>query len=1153
MQYQKFLKNTIFLLANLLLVLTIGCTDESNIFNTEKDNTNIRIKLVIPDYEEINTRSSETAVNDLTIFLFGSDKTTLYEKKEYSNISDGSIIELSKPSNPDNGNLIIYAIANTKSNNISIEENLSLNNIQQTVITNSLDQINGTVLSGITSPTNKSDNNIEIELHRIFAKVSVKFENIKDYEFSGFGIFNINTQGYLGAPTNPDYQFFEGSKEDINIKEINELSLYPSKGLLSSDSGEEAFVILKAKSKSDRYCYYRLDFINDGTKLDILPNHHYQFIITNITEAGYDSPEEAAKHPESDKVKYSLHDHSKNVFSMISDGVHELGVSNNLSLKDPENGVKLSTVEFKVRLACVADGRNCSDIPSFENIDLTSTPTLHQVTEKYKVEIISGGEWLSLKSVTLSTENETSNNGNETESETDGKIWKYTLNINRENGIGGEMEAIIRVTWLGLSRDIKVTYSSEFDPSEICQVQLTIYEDGIKANNNIITDYWIFLSESGEYSGAYSVGDTEGDTPILYGVHGVGNKIRNQGFHFPMPYGNDSNNYWEYVYDINFEKLDYKYRQNIWEIKVETEGDTFFDLNNIDWNIEDNVKVKLKLKDNINNYKYAIGTITFKIIFFDYPPQDIKFDLYHTGFFFFNKEKISFNEGKYYYYEVIELEPGQYWLDRNISAKSNGLYIEDETGSIFPQNSVYPFSFSDAKGDLVTIAKANSNNTLNLPTLDPNNICPPGYRIPTKEEFDKVRHSSRFHNEERKQGAVTYFTSYYNSEVGPIYFPKSRFLNNGNVAGDSRAGYYWTQTSAAGLEKEEIGKWLKVFYLSGNSTSYVNGNISNHKMSLRCIAKNGDETDGRVSETQHTIGFKVKGATGVYLYTENVNPVTNEVSRNGIFSFPGKAIGDYKTVESCNNDLLSKFLQFSYTSTTPVEDLYVYFTYTDENGKIWIICNDENDYTHENKPDGDGFTKPAKLIPASEVKGDIKGWPVWVDYCYTFLWDFNEKTLTKTHIYKNQGTPDDDNARKEITPPDKFNSGDKIQIKWYNKYDNISHPYLYSWDEKGNPITSAYPGFNTNNENKEVYNSTELNINSENSYIWVLVNNNQDFTKIRYQIFPGKVDYKFDSNEKDQGKNNNNNDLDEGNFMEKTIKCYQSSDGRHYEYEVILW
>lgn len=1051
----------IIILAAIVVLLT-GCSENDNIFQVSNGNSlNVEINVSAP--EIIGTRATDSEINDLTVFLFSGDKNNFYGKQEFSNVSNGSNVTINLPTNANRNSLVLYGVANLKVNNVTLPEDpSSADDIEKVSLSSAIELNKGLLMSGVTEEISSNSTGVTLNLKRIVAKVSVTFSNsVKGYTYNGFELHNINKAGYLGSPSGKSEYKFNSTylRETKTIAENNhEIFVYPSKGSLSETNLEDqSFLILKAKrNNSDRISYYRLDFINSEskTKLDLLSNHYYEVEIISIESEGFSTSGEAANHSENSGVLYTIHDHSKNVLSMVSNGVQELGVTNKLELEDLE-GTKVTEAEFIVRLACAEHGVDCTAYPSISGSELNSEPFKHIVGEDYSVEITEGTSWLSLKRVELATgEDEMNANGNEVAEETGGNRYKYILNVDPDAGVGGEMTGRIKVTWMGLNREIPVRYKTEFHPENKCTVTLNILPDGTISDKKTIAGYWDFLAGRGT-SDSQSTANGQNSIPILNGMVFDPGKVRNQGFHFPVMYGDSESTLWVYNYEIDFTKLERSDYYQVSKVTYETTGDPYFS-NNIDIttsNKNEPGKFTLALK-NIKGYAYAVGQIVFYIEVTsgggDVLNYTIPFDLYHTGFFHF--ERTGTNKGEYFYYEVVELEPGQYWLDRNCKAKNNGLYIETESGVSIFTNESYPFTDDSSRGASVTVA---SKGTYSTPNLNLNKICPPGYRIPTQAEFDKVRTSSRFYNDQRSTSNTTYYTSYYDSPtVGPVYFPKGRFLNKNEKAGDDRSGYYWTQTTAAGLEKEQIGNWLKVLYLSGNSSSYVYGDVTNHQMSLRCIAVTGNETAGRVPEENYTIGFKVKGATGVYLYTENTDAETGETIRSGIFNFPGKAIGDYKMVENCNNDEEDKYLQFSYTSTIPANELFVYFTYTDKNGKIWVISSNGNSYTHDNTPGEDGFENCAITGSAGTTNStEIKGWPVWVNYSYKFLWKdltASNLELSGSKIYLSQ-KPEEPKEEEE---------GVKYRLFWQGPNDDRRNMFLNLNGVNKHEYNSNYEDYN---------------------------------------------------------------------------------------------
>lgn len=166
-----------------------------------------------------------------------------------------------------------------------------------------------------------------------------------------------------------------------------------------------------------------------------------------------------------------------------------------------------------------------------------------------------------------------------------------------------------------------------------------------------------------------------------------------------------------------------------------------------------------------------------------------------------------------------------------------------------------------------------------------------------------------------------------------IYFPKARYVDSrGNKLGDANTGYYWTGTEAFGLEKEQIGNWLRTFQITGEVTNYINGHVDNDAMSTRVVNDIAENT------TTTRISFTLKGATNVFMY------IGNKSDKMFTTSWPGHAIGNYETADDHN-------FNFVYESSGyEAKDFNVIFTYIDSSGMIHVVReikidgNDANEY-----------------------------------------------------------------------------------------------------------------------------------------------------------------------------------------------------------------
>ena len=340
-------------------------------------------------------------------------------------------------------------------------------------------------------------------------------------------------------------------------------------------------------------------------------------------------------------------------------------------------------------------------------------------------------------------------------------------------------------------------------------------------------------------------------------------------------------------------------------------------------------------------------------------PSSYEFALYHTGFFHYDTGKgseylngskdptqityyVGSHDDGYYYYEVLPVAgtagstaTTRYILDRNLGAKAAGMYIETADGTSYVNSGVWPFNRGkDSAGGYYKVAYK-GDNFAGPQMYD--GVCPPGYRVPQQRMWDAIRNSGKF-TTAQAQASASYFRAEYKTtldverngvtEKETIYFPKSRYMENGSMTGDANAGYYWSQTEAAGTEKYEIGRWLKSLQITGEVTSYINGNVETYGMSVRPI---NDITD---NANYNVISFNVKGATHVFLYSGDTK------DRNYTTSWPGHAIGNSDTADK-------QFFNFVYESTIySAANLKVIFNYVDASGKITTISQNGIDGLH---------------------------------------------------------------------------------------------------------------------------------------------------------------------------------------------------------------
>lgn len=590
--------------------------------------------------------------------------------------------------------------------------------------------------------------------------------------------------------------------------------------------------------------------------------------------------------------------------------------------------------------------------------------------------------------------------------------------------------------WRGLSRRVVVIQNYTFDPGHL--VSSVVWKISNETSNR--TDY--FEKLKGVESGTV-------DNNKFYGIlpEQNGGLIRNEGFHFPMGLRtqhsetNATNNfsYVSYSYELTLKKP-----ENITGSSYSVEiMDEYFKNNIVISQTGDlnsgTAKVSLSWKpDEMGNREYRVsrGGLKFIINYKSGDKQMSKvylFDLYHTGFLYYDNSSDIHTVGQYkpgngwYYYEVIPVKSGEktrLWLDRNIGAKASGMYVQNDNGTnlFAQQEGIWPY-LEESRGGM--FSAADISNSGGIFTME-KSICPPGFRVPSVTEWQEMTGSDMFGYKNVYDFGKVYWDATYSlpysegnaSAEKIVHFPKSRIIMAGESAfsGSDATAYFWTNTPAVGLTGNagEAGKWVQCIKFERSSRSYGRYRImadggGKLGMSVRCV----DEMEEKI--TLSRINFSVAGYTNIYVYTLDAN--NNRIELN---QWPGDQIipgGNWVTDE--------KYYDFTFE------------TYANISGSVHVILTQYND------------------------KGEL------VRY-----WNGTEHAGSPTHIYdiygKDVKIPSDGGYIKlpESTTSQPEN---KITVKyrlWWQQdnrdywkvyiYDGLNNNLLFKKDDKSNYLDGWY-------------------------------------------------------------------------------------------------
>ncbi|MDE6009394.1 MAG: starch-binding protein [Muribaculaceae bacterium] len=828
------------------------------------------------------------------------------------------------------------------------------------------------------------------------------------YPFEVYGCANTTSiiagaEDILGAARNVQEFNFDGDALSEYVRPTKNSGSLPIVVVQAQYDGKDYYYALAMKKKE-----IDEEYKENITDIDFLPNHWYQIVIKKVKAPGASSPQEAALAPivssetESAAIDWTIHDHSPEVYNMISDGTRELGVSTQVF--HGQGATSEGEWENKYFYVKVFDHDN-------QNITFQD---LINPQSKYYLKVTEDTEWLEISDPEDASDMAVPNAGinfpdgstigggipsGDSNDNSKGIVVRYNTRFIATSQLG-TVNSTINVSWQGLVREIPVVWSKNFNGSDLCDVTLRIY-NGSAEKEFETSKYWDLLDgKQVSYNGS---------NVVLYGLDKNNNGeacrglARYEGLHFPVMYGSGTNK-WYYEYDVKytaFKAEAFKWYVTLHgdavvknNVKVEFDGNPLTATSIEDAKscaVNTDLNIKVKRSGNVSDADYGYGTGQLRLHIVDPVTNEEKgyydIQLYHTGFFHKNtsvsetNRKDTDGEGygdktNWYYYEVVPVAGPtgtRYMLDRNLGAKSAEFYISNAGSRIAGPDK--------APGGYYKVAtkKSNYEGTQMIA-----GICPPGYDIPSQPAWDAIRKSNDFHNISSDGVAVS---CYETGRSGRIYFPKMEYKDGDSWAGQVLAGYYWTTTECNGLEKQEIGRWLKALSFAGTATSFVNGNVENFTMPVRCINK-VDESSLPTYETY----INVAGATHVYLYTlENGKPV-------GMTTWPGQAVGNYNNMAGQNN-----WFQYIFQSkTVRPEDLYVVFNFLNSDGTIYTYANNGKGYSLTpdsaegwkvvNDPDGN-------IKDSTPAMADWIGVPTQNNYYWQWQHDYAPSASVSNKLY----------------------------------------------------------------------------------------------------------------------------------------------------------
>lgn len=909
-------KLTILCVCLFLLLSVASCTDEEIGSRLPQDGELVEMTFILnvaqtEDVALTRAVTCENAVTELTLLVFPSQEGTaeleqIQQVSEFTETNNSYRFTIQLEASTNEKYIYIVANANDKLTGIS-KGSTTLADVRA-ITSNVVSGETQLVMSGVKQSAIPGIGLVaeDFVLNRNTAKVTVENAEGISLRLDEFQLRNGSEAGQIlaGAETNDD-NAPQGTATIGQADPTKPLYTYPS------SSASQPFLVVSGTDNGVT-SWYRINLKNaEGSYFSLLPNHHYEVKITKVNGKGYDSADEAAKHDPSG-IEAEIYDHQPTVYNMITDGSQELGVSDTIEI-----GAKAeATTEFSIKY-------------------YPGTPT------DLKVEVDDAStSWLKLDNDGKPTTTTTLDDGKEI-----GTLYTYRAKTKIQNLSGDDRYGHILVSAGGLSRVVVVKQVEEFLNDQFGTISLTVKEYTRDDKWNVT-----FTTQLGTYDNYWKfIRGKETDlTKKLYGItpEAMGGKIRTEGFHAPMsdflqfvytftlPNETSSSAYSNVSWKVELAE-GYKDKLLFWDGDNSPVGDgvtidnasflTGTSLNGQSFTFTNKLLDMQKPDGSIVTDAYRYGKDAFKIVLTNNSTggtTTLSYDLYHTGVFNYDDgngthQTGTANDQGWYYYEVIQMG-NNYWLDRNLGAKSSGYYMQDGDGGSLLGDGDWPLSDNSA-GGLYCVAGTPTNNE---PTIY-DDICPKGFRIPYMSEFNALVADPKFRNEYVVNTGVNYWSSHYLSDKGTVYFPKNRmYYDDSQAAGDANAGYYWTRTAALGASGSERGYWLQFMKFSGSNASAGRYRIwqdasSPNGMSVRCVYAS------RVVETSYNIEFYVKGYTHVFLYNDD---------GNGNLTYLNSWPGDMIAINDPNS--LNMYHTFVYSSVTEYNNLKVVFNIVDNSGNV---------------------------------------------------------------------------------------------------------------------------------------------------------------------------------------------------------------------------
>ena len=175
------------------------------------------------------------------------------------------------------------------------------------------------------------------------------------------------------------------------------------------------------------------------------------------------------------------------------------------------------------------------------------------------------------------------------------------------------------------------------------------------------------------------------------------------------------------------------------------------------------------------------------------------------------------------------------WATRNVDAPGTFAAKPEDPGMFYQWNRRVGWSATDPMVNSNGGTTWNSSNPAGSTWEKYNDPSPAGWRIPTKDEIDKLLDDTKVDSEWTEYGGVAGIKFTDKTSKKSIFLPAAglrRLSNDPRHYDESADGLYWSSTA---YESDETGAYFLLFYSDGTGGS--SANVRRDGFSVRSVAE----------------------------------------------------------------------------------------------------------------------------------------------------------------------------------------------------------------------------------------------------------------------------------------------------------------------------